>query len=240
MGAEFASKMADFNDLAIAAPAALIYEQAVPPQQQARHAPMILIGRLLSPYVRRTAVLLDLLELEFELREISAITEQDAIRQYSPGGRAPALITDEGTLVDSFAIALTMLDRHDPEERLWPRTGAPQAEALQVVFLANSAFEKAIAVHYERTRRPEEFVYQPWIELCESQSAGAIEALESRIGSDFSLGDRLTYADVVLATGLTFLTKLGAASFSPQRHQRLEALRARCEALPAFAARMPG
>jgi glutathione S-transferase len=201
---------------------------------------MILIGRLLSPYVRRTAVLLDLLELKFELREISAVTDQEAVRQYNPAGRVPALITDGGTLVDSFAIALTLLDRHDPEERLWPRTGAPLAEALQVVFLANSAFEKAIAAFYERTRRPEEFVHQPWIELCESQSAGAIGALESRIDGEFCVGDRLTYADIVLATGLTFLTKLGASSFSPERHPRLEALRARCEALPAFVARMPG
>jgi glutathione S-transferase len=201
---------------------------------------MILIGRLLSPYVRRTAVLLDLLDLEFELREISTINEQDAVRQYSPGGRVPALVTDEGTFIDSFAIAMTLLDRHDPEERLWPRTGAPLAEALQVVFLANSAFEKAIAVDYERKQRPEEFVYQPWIERCESQSEGAIGALESRIDGEFCMGDQLTYADVVVATGLTFLTKLKAASFSPERHPRLEALRARCEALPTFAARMPG
>ena len=201
---------------------------------------MILIGRLSSPFVRRTAVLLDLLELDYELRQISVMTEQDAVRQYSPGGRVPALITDGGTLVDSFAIALTLLDRHDPDERLWPRSGAPLAEALQVVALADSALEKAIAVHYERTRRPENFVYQPWIDLCESQSAGAIEALESRVDSDVSVGDRLAYAEVVLATGLTFLIHLGASSFSPERHPRLEALRARCEALPALAARMPG
>ena len=201
---------------------------------------MILIGRLLSPFVRRTAVLLDLLDLKFELREISTINEQDKVRQYSPGGRLPALITDEGTLIDSFAIALTLLDRHDPEERLWPRTGASLAEALQVVFLANSAFEKAIAAHYEHTRRPEEFLYQPWIDLCESQSAGAIEALESRIDSEISVDDRLVYVDVVLATGLTFLSQFEASSFSPERHPRLEALRARCEALPAFAARLPG
>jgi glutathione S-transferase len=201
---------------------------------------MILIGRLLSPYVRRTAVLLDLLELPFELREISAITEQDAVRQYSPGGRVPAMITDEGTLVDSFAIALTLLDKHDSEERLWPRSGASLAEALQVVALANSALEKSIAAFYERTRRPEEYLYQPWIDLCESQSEGAIAALESRIDGEFCVDDRLTYADVVLATGLTFLTKLGASSFSPERQPRLEALRDRCEALPAFAARLPG
>ncbi|HUE46078.1 MAG TPA: glutathione S-transferase family protein [Aestuariivirgaceae bacterium] len=239
MGVEFASKMAGPTISAIAAFAGLIYEQAAS-QQQARQAFMMLIGRLLSPFVRRTAVLLDLLELPFELREISTINEQDKVRQYSPGGRLPALITDEGTLIDSFAIALTLLDRHDPDERLWPRTGAPLAEALQVVFLANSALEKAIAAIYERTRRPEEFLYQPWIDLCESQSEGAIEALESRIDGEFCVGDRLTYADIVLATGLTFLTKLEASSFSPERHLRLEALRDRCEALPAFAARLPG
>ena len=201
---------------------------------------MILIGRLSSPFVRRTAILLDLLERKYELRQISVITEQDTVRQYSPGGRVPVLITDEGTLVDSFAIALTMLDRHDPNQRLWPRTGAALAEALQVVALTDSALEKAIAVHYERTRRPEELVHQPWIELCESQSAGAIEALEARIDSKVSVGDRLTYVDVVVATGLTFLTNLGASCFSPERHPRLEALRARCEALPALAARLPG
>jgi glutathione S-transferase len=201
---------------------------------------MILIGRLSSPFVRRTAVLLDLLGLEYELRQISVITEQDTVRQYSPGGRVPVLITDEGTLVDSFAIALTLLDRHDQEGRLWPLTGAPLAEALQVVALADSALEKAIAVHYERTRRPENLVHQPWIDLCESQSAGAIEALESRIDSEISVDDRLVYVDVVLATGLTFLIQFEASSFSPERHPRLEALRARCEALPELAARLPG
>ena len=68
---------------------------------------------------------------------------------------------------------------HDVVREREQRTTAQLAEALQVVSLANAAFEKAIAAHYERTRRPEEFVYQGWIELCESQSAGAIEALLS-------------------------------------------------------------
>jgi glutathione S-transferase len=203
---------------------------------------MILIGRLLSPFVRRTAILLDLLDLDFELREISAVNEQETVRQYSPVGRVPALVTDHGTLIDSTAIALTLLDRHDPEGRLWPRSGDLLAEALQYLALTNGALEKAVAAHYERTRRPEGFVHQPWIELCAGQSAGAVNALEARLdisASDFALGDRLSYADVVLTTGMTFLTKLGATSFKPGQHPRLEALRARCEALPVFSRRRP-
>lgn len=200
---------------------------------------MILIGRLQSPFVRRTAILLDLLDLDFELRELSAINDQDQVRQHSPVGRVPALVTDEGTLVDSTAIALTLLDRHDRQGRLWPKSGAPLAEALQVLSLTNAALEKAVAAHYERTRRPEDFVYQPWIDLCESQSLGGLDALEARMGPD-AVSDRLSYVDVALATGLSFLAKLGAiALFQPDRHPRLDARRARCEALPALRRRLP-
>ncbi|MFW6028219.1 MAG: glutathione S-transferase family protein [bacterium] len=200
---------------------------------------MILIGRLQSPFVRRTAILLDLLELDFEIREFSAINDQDQVRQHSPVGRVPALVSDDGTLIDSTAIALTLLDRHDAQGRLWPKSGDALAEALQIVSLTNAALEKSIAAHYERARRPEEFVYQPWIELCESQSLGGLDALEARMSPDPGGSDRLTYADVTVATGLSFLAKLGAAAFQPDRHPRLEALRARCEALPALRRRLP-
>lgn len=199
---------------------------------------MILIGRLQSPFVRRTAILLDLLELDFELREISAINDQDQVRQYSPVGRVPALVTDEGTLIDSTAIALTLLDRHDPQGRLWPKSGEPLAEALQVLSLTNGALEKAVAAHYERTRRPDAFVHQPWIDLCERQSLGGLDALEARMEPD-AASDRLSYVVVALATGVSFLAKLGASSFQPDRHPRLEALRARCEALPPLRRRLP-
>lgn len=200
---------------------------------------MILIGRLISPYVRRTAILLDLLGLEFELKEISAVNEQEKVRRYSPVGRVPALVTDDGTLIDSTAIGLTLLDRHDEAGRLWPKTGELLTRALQMLAIANGALEKAVAAHYERTRRPQEFVYQPWTDLCESQSLGGIDALEDMIGSDFAIAGRMTYADVALATGLTFLANLPAVSFKPDRHARLEALRARCEDLAVFRARMP-
>jgi glutathione S-transferase len=199
---------------------------------------MILIGRLQSPFVRRTAILLDLLELDFELRELSAINDQDQVRQYSPVGRVPALVVDDGTLVDSTAIALTLLDRHDTQGRLWPKSGDALAEALQLLSLTNGALEKAVAAHYERTRRPEEFVYQPWIELCKSQSLGCLDALEARMGPD-AAGDRLTYVDVAVATGLSFLAGLKAAAFQPDRHVHLEALRVRCEALAALQRRRP-
>lgn len=201
--------------------------------------PMVLVGRMMSPYVRRTAVLLDLLRLPFRLRPLAAVAEQEALRAVNPVGRVPALLVDDTVLVDSTAIALTLLDRHDPDEALLPRRGPAYAEALQLLFVANGALEKFVAAYYEKTRRPAERVHQDWIVLCEGQAASALDALETRVGEPFALGGSLSYVDLALATALTFMAANGTA-FDAARHGRLEALRQRCEAHPALAARQPG
>lgn len=195
---------------------------------------MILIGRMASPFVRRVAILMDLLGLDFEHRPISAVNEQEKLREFNPAGRVPALVTERGTLVDSTAIALTLLDRHDPEGRYWPKGGAELAQALQRLFLANAAAEKCVSAYYERTRRPKDKVHEPWAALCEDQSRGALDALERQVEGDFTIGDRATFSDVALVTSLTFVGSVSSGIFEASRHARLEALRSRCESLPAF------
>src|SRR5690606_17479293 len=148
-------------------------------------------GRMASPFVRRTAILLDLLGLEFKQEPLSAISEQEKVRAVSPIGRVPALKEEASILVDSTAIALTLLDRHDPQGLLFPKGGAAFAEALQLLFLANGSTEKFVAGYYERTRRPEEKVHKGWIGLCEAQATSALDALETRIGNEFAICDRL-------------------------------------------------
>ncbi len=201
---------------------------------------MILVGRMVSPYVRRTAVLLDLLGLEFEHQPLSAIGDQEKLRAISPVGRVPALRMDGTTLVDSTAIALTLLDRHDPDAALMPKHGEPFAEALQLLFLANGATEKFVAGYYERTRRPQDKVYQGWIDLCEAQAVSALDALEGRVAEPLMPGGAgLSYLDVAIATGLTFIASASETVFSMARHPRLSALRARCETHAAMASRPP-
>lgn len=198
---------------------------------------MILIGRMASPYVRRTAILLDLLGIEFEHKPLSAIVEQERLRRFNPIGRVPALQTEDGTLVDSTAIALTLLDTYDPDGIWLPKHGKPFAEALQVLFIANGAAERFTAAYYENRRRPENKVYRQWIDLCESQAISALDALERRVGSPFALGDALTYIDVAITTGLTFIANASERVFTAARHPRLEALRQKCESHDAFSRR---
>lgn len=196
---------------------------------------LVLYGRLGSPYVRRTAILLDMLRLPFTIEPIAAIAEQERLRSLNPLGRVPALRTDGGLLIDSLAIALTLLEAHDTKGALLPRSGPDRAEALQQITLANGMLEKLVAAYYEKTRRPAELVSQDWIALCEAQAKSGLDSLEQRVSPARSA---LGYVDIVLATGLTFAANLADPVFDPKRHPRLATLREACEARPEFTSRV--
>ncbi len=57
---------------------------------------MILIGRLLSPFVRRVQVTLNLLGLECERKPYGTATHVDEIGAVNPLRRIPALVLDAG------------------------------------------------------------------------------------------------------------------------------------------------
>jgi len=76
-----------------------------------------LIGNFLSPYTRRVAVSLNILELPFELEELFVFKEPDIVRRHNPVVRIPVLVLDDGTaLVESSAI-LDEIDRMVGPER---------------------------------------------------------------------------------------------------------------------------
>ena len=57
---------------------------------------MLLIGMFDSPFVRRVAVTMKLLEMPFEHANWSIGRDFDRIREYNPLGRVPTLVTREG------------------------------------------------------------------------------------------------------------------------------------------------
>ena len=48
---------------------------------------MLLIGRDLSPFVRRTAIMLETLGLESERRKLAAIEDAEQLAEFTPLGR---------------------------------------------------------------------------------------------------------------------------------------------------------
>ncbi len=82
---------------------------------------MKLIGNFLSPYVRRVAISLNILEIPFELENLFVFKVPNVVRQFDPVVRIPVLVLDDGTrLVESAAI-LDEINRMVGPENCLPR-----------------------------------------------------------------------------------------------------------------------
>lgn len=201
---------------------------------------LTLLGRPLSPYVRRTAITLTLYEMPFRQLPMSAFDDAGEVRRYNPLGRVPALVLDNGeTLVESTSIISYLDGLVAPGRCLTPAASAPRLRVLQIVGLALGAVDKAVAAVYERTRKGADGMSEAWAERCDVQAAAGFAALAGRIGTPWAVGDAVTQADVTTVAAWDFV-----AAAHPTLRERLDgsaldALSEQAGRLPAFADTRP-
>jgi len=158
-----------------------------------------------SPYVRRCAVTLDILGLNFEHRPLSVFSAPERFAAINPLLKAPTLVTDEGTvLVDSTLIIdwAECVARHS----LLPSEPVARARVLRTVGLSMVACDKAVQIVYERLLRPQEKRHQPWIDRVTAQARAACELLEADISNQARGFDvsRLDAGAIAAAIACTF------------------------------------
>ena len=199
---------------------------------------MLLIGMFDSPFVRRVAVSLKLLGFEFEHANWSVGKDHAQIRRYSPLGRVPTVVLEDGEVLTESAAILDHLDSVvGPERALVPANGAVRRQVLQLMALALGAAEKGRDLIYERIVRPPEKRHQPWEERCRSQMHGAfgqIERWQVQRPGRWLVGEHLTQADITLTCVWACMREALALEEGP--YPSLTALAGRCEALPEFVA----
>lgn len=181
---------------------------------------MILIGRYLSPYVRRVATTLNFYGMPFEHQPLQH-TGDDAphLRKINPIGRVPALVVNDDTVVVESAAILDYLDREvGAAQALTPATGDARTRAMNMLGVATGSIDKAISVAYEVRFRPEEKRHAPWSDRCAEQAAGGYAWLESQLQGDWFLGDKMSQVDITVAVGWQFMG-LG----TPDLQQSIEA-----------------
>ena len=105
--------------------------------------------------------------------------------------------------------------------------------------MATGAAEKAVLQVYETVFRPAEKRHEPWVERCRQQMFSALDELErsaAAASEGWLLGEALTQADVTVSCMFVFADEAVQAASQAGRFEALQALRARCEALPEFRA----
>jgi glutathione S-transferase len=197
---------------------------------------MILIGQFDSPSVRRVGIALRLYDLAFEHRPWSTFGDADKIAPYNPLRRVPTLVRDDGeVLIESTAILDHLDETVGPSRAMIAENGPRRREALKVCALATGLGDKAVSLVYERLLHREKS--EAWMQRCQTQIAGVLDALEAgRAGrkSAFWFGDAIGHADIAVACVIRFTREAHPAVFDARRWPALAAHAERCEALAPF------
>ena len=204
---------------------------------------MQLIGMLDSPYVRRVAICLKLLKLDFEHRPISVFSGFEEFRKLNPVVKAPTLILDDGqslmdstlildyvTAVAGSAVASTADHAHD------------RLRATRLTGLALAACEKTVQIVYERSLRPVEKQHEPWIDRVSAQLLAAYAELEAEVALSGTLpldATRIGQAGVIVAVAWRFTQMMVPKIVIAAEYPNLQAFSAFAEQQPAFESTPP-
>src|ERR1700743_1179011 len=104
---------------------------------------MHLVGMMDSPYVRRVAVSLKIMGVEFTHDQVSVFRHFDRFRAVNPVVKAPTLVTDDNIVLMDSTLILDHVERLVPSERrLTPGTIKDHAHSQRIIGLALAACEK--------------------------------------------------------------------------------------------------
>lgn len=144
---------------------------------------MKLVGMLDSPYVRRVAISLQLLGLEFEHEPLSVFRTFDAFSRVNPVVKAPTLVCDSGVVLMDSTLILQHAESIAAPRSLLPRAPAALERDLRVTALALAACEKSVQIVYELELRPAHAQYAPWLERIRAQLLAACNELDRELAS---------------------------------------------------------
>jgi glutathione S-transferase len=198
---------------------------------------MQLIGRTLSPFVRRVALAMDLGGIPYEQLALSTANDADKIKEFNPLSRVPALVLDSGERIIDSAAILDYLDGVIPAERaITPPHGADRRLAMMFEALMLGAAEKAISGFYETFRKPADKHHIPFVEGCMAQCHAGLATVESMLntGQTIAVGSKPTRADIAIVAVVSFLEALPKIPVAPS-YPKLGALAAALEARPEVA-----
>jgi glutathione S-transferase len=201
---------------------------------------MKLVGPWLSGFTRRTGITMKLLGIPFEHLNLNAYVNKEEVRRYSPMGKVPALVLDNGeVLIDSAGIIDVLHEMAGPNKALIPPSGAARLRALQLIGIGLNIYPKLTAL-YDESLRPHSHQLQSAFEGLAEQAIIGLKQLEAATGDRWLVNETLSQADI-----MTVVCYQGASMLVLPDHvtaknfPRLAALTERAMKIDAFASTVP-
>src|SRR5882672_613581 len=155
-----------------------------------------------SPYSSKVRMAAAHAGIDVELVPIKTEEKPADLMAANPLGKIPVLVLEDGRSIhDSRAItqhlsrmSKTALFPRDPDKRL-------EAEVLEA--LADGICDCALSMVYERRTRPEEMVYQPWLDRQWAKITAALDMLNA---DPPKLPKKITVGQIALRACLGYLS----------------------------------
>ena len=165
---------------------------------------MKLIYSGLSPFARKVSVVLRETGLidDTTLVEVSTtpVNSADEAVAANPSGKIPSLVLEDGSSVyDSRIICRYLNDRAGTD--LYPNVEIWKILTLEAT--ADAIMDAAVLMTYERRIRPEDMVYEPWVEAQWAKAERSINAVAADWG-DFLEGP-LNIGQIGIACALGYV-----------------------------------
>ncbi|HEX4511934.1 MAG TPA: glutathione S-transferase [Polyangiaceae bacterium] len=142
---------------------------------------MLLFHTPTSPFVRKVMVVAHEIgaPLETTFLRPTPLHADPTLSKENPLNKIPVLVTPDGPLFDSRVICEYL----DQKNQVLPANGAARFRALRLQAQCDGILDAAVLVFYERTTRPAELHYEPWLRGQTEKANQALDALELECGS---------------------------------------------------------
>ncbi len=199
---------------------------------------MELIGMLDSPYVRRVAITMRFLGIEYDHKPLSIFYEYEAFRRINPLVKVPTLVFDDGGIMVDSTLIIDYLESISPDHSLVPGAPSQQRSSLQHTGVALVAMEKTVQLIYELKKRPPETRHEAWKERLREQLASACEMMEKTVAGTNSwlFGASISQADVSIAVAWRFVQHVFPDLVEEPQFPGLVRFSKRAEQFPEFIA----
>lgn len=200
---------------------------------------MKLIGSLTSPYVRKVRAVLAEKKIDCELVLESPWEDGNPVSAYSPLGKVPVLMIDDGSNVFDSRVIVEYLDGLTPNNRLIPAGGRERIAVRRWEALADGICDAATTALLE-SRRPDGERSPSWIDRQEQKIALGLADAARELGDQaWCHGNGLSLADIALGCALGYLDFRFPANGWAVRHANLAGLRDRLMQRASFSETVP-
>ena len=198
-----------------------------------------LIASSTSPFVRKVRIALAEKKIDCQVHEVSPWAPGNPVHAFSPLGRVPVLVLDDGMQLFDSRVIVEYLDTVSPVSRLIPEPSRQRILVRRWEALADGICDAALEIVVEG-RRPARQQSREWIARQRLKvDAGVSELARELADKSWCNGDAYSLADIATGCALGYLDLRFPEIDWRGAHPNLVALAEKLAGRPSFADTAP-